>query len=224
MNSSLTNLTTYLVPTVSLIILVLVLVQLVSYAHVYKNVHRYYRATLSFDETTNTLLYVKDPYNLLEKPSTNNFVSTFTISKPGYAFSGANISAVMSSERGGVVSVTKTSDTTFTLTPIFRAFRMASPLHITGIGNYAGYITFHVPYGGLDFEVGETFTISGLSQAHDLNGNHVVYSSTPTSVVIAGGYPGDDDAGGYMTHASFSSPQTSGVIDLVVTFPQLASK
>ena len=212
------NATTLAISLASFVIVILILVQMVSYGRMYKNVHRYFRTTIAFTANGNTLSNTRDPYAVVQKPSTTNSVTTMTIAANGYYFAGANVNATVVSDGGGFVSVQKLNATTVSLTP----YRIIAPLHVTSISHTGGKVTFHVPYGGQYFEAGDTFDGSGFTTASALNTGLTVFSSTATTVVVTNAYSGATDTG-TITH-DFPKPIVSGTIDLLVTFPQLPTK
>jgi hypothetical protein len=213
------NATTLAISLASFVIVILVLVQMVSYGRMYKNVHRYFRTTITFTANGNSLSNTRDPYAVVQKPSTTDSVTTMTIAANGYYFAGANVNATLVSDGGGFVSVQKLNATTLTLTP----YRVIAPIRVTSITNGGGKVTFHVPYGGQYFEAGDSFIGSGFSSpATSLNDEFVVFSSTPTTVVFTNSYSSSTSVG-YITHV-FPKPIVSGTIDLLVTFPQLPTK
>ena len=221
LNFAVDNMTSLAISTASFLIVVVLLIQMVSYGRTYKNIHRYFRTTVTFSASGNTLSNTRDPYSVVEKPSTTSSVTLFTLTKSGYYFAGANVKAYLVSDGGGFVSVKKTSATTMSLTP----YRISDPITPTAVSHNAGSVTFTVPYGGQYFEVGDTFVGSGFTSTGYalLNVTHTVVSSTSTSITVTNAYVGTTDTGGTLTHV-FPKPITSGTMDIYVTFPQLASK
>jgi hypothetical protein len=209
------------ISTVSFFIVIVLLIQMISYGRTYKNIHRFFRTTVTFSASGNTLSNTRDPYNVVEKPSTTSSVTLFTLTRSGYYFAGSNVKAYLVSDGGGFVSVTKPSATTLSLTP----YRIMAPIQPTAVSNSGGSVTFTVPYGGQYFEVGDTFVGSGFTSTGyaALNATHTVVSSTATTIVITNAYSGATDTGGTLTLV-FPKLITSGTMDIYVTFPQLASK
>jgi hypothetical protein len=221
LNYAVENMSTLAISVASFVIVILVLVQMVSYGRMYKNVRRFFRTTVTFSASGNTLSNTRDPYAVVQKPSTASSRTTFTLSANGYFFAGANVKATVVSDGGGFVSVEKGTATTMTLTP----YRIMAPIEVTAVTNAGGKITFVVPYGGQYFEAGDTFTTSDFATASPVSINNAtltVFSSTATSVTVTNTYTGATDTG-FITHV-FPKPIVSGVMDIFVTFPQLASK